>query len=202
MIDEIRVVDRVWADPDAVRANALSGPFARTGNYPGARSAPLKPELSEEMRCLMEDLLGQSIAYWPGDENTTFQLCLEGAHTWVHHDDTDWAAVLFLTPPDVYRPAEKLHGKRHGIGFFRRREDRGGLGDDSDWIFDGAGNDSPDHNEDCGAESDWEPVIEVEGLYNRLVAFRSSYYHRSLLPGFGTGPTDGRLTQVFFWGVR
>ncbi|MDE2849357.1 MAG: hypothetical protein OXP74_01935 [Acidobacteriota bacterium] len=202
MRDEIRIVDRVWTNPDEIRAWALAMPFARSGNYPGARTAPLEGSASAMMRSMLENALNQSITYWPGEENTTFQLCLDGSRTWVHHDSTDWAAVLFLTPPDVYRPAEKLHGKRHGIGFFRRREDRGGLGDDSDWIFDGAGNGAPDHNENCGAESDWEPVIEVEGLYNRLVAFRSSYYHRSLLPGFGTGPADGRLTQVFFWGVR
>ena len=27
-----------------------------------------------------------------------YQLCLEGAETWIHKDDTQWAGVLYLTP--------------------------------------------------------------------------------------------------------
>lgn len=197
MKDEIRIVDRVWTNPDEIRAWALAMPFARSGNYPGARTAPLEGSASAMMRSMLENALDQSITYWPGEENTTFQLCLDGSRTWVHHDATDWAAVLFLTPPEVYRAAERHHGQRHGIGFFRRTV--GGRGNDSDWIWDGNPDDA-DHNQDSGQETDWESVVEVEGLYNRLVAFRASYYHRSLLPGFGHTPEDGRLTQVFFWG--
>ncbi len=196
MIDEIRIIDRVYLDPDSVREYALAQPFESQGNFPGYRTAPASAADRELLKTTLEAWLTQTITHWPQKENTCYQLCLEGDQTWVHHDKTEWAGVLFLTPDDVARRAEEEHGQRHGIGFYRKRGTENSAA--SDWIYDGEG--TVDWNQDSAPE-DWETIVEVSGLYNRLVAFRAGYYHRSLLPGFGDAPETGRLTQVFFWNV-
>ena len=45
--------------------------------------------------------------------------------------------------------------------------------------------------------SKWDKVAEVGNIYNRIVLFRADQWHTSL-DYFGSGPEDGRLTQVFF----
>jgi hypothetical protein len=45
----------------------------------------------------------------------------------------------------------------------------------------------------------WEQVNFVGNIYNRLVVYRGSMYHRSVLPGFGTDKYTGRLFQTFFF---
>ena len=197
MIDEIRIIDRVYSDPEAVRAHALEQPFEKSGNYPGNRTAPVVGADSELLKTTLEAWLGHSISYWPQEENSCYQLCLDGSQTWVHHDETQWGAVLFLTPDAIVERVEEDMEERHGIGFYRRWVLDGPTPLDSDWIFDG--HDSPDWNLVQTSPDDWETVVEVSGMFNRLVAFRGNYYHRSLIAGFGDTPETGRLTQVFFW---
>jgi hypothetical protein len=36
-------------------------------------------------------------------------------------------------------------------------------------------------------------------VYNRLILYRGTLYHRSMIPGFGDSVETGRLTQVFFF---
>ena len=116
MIDEIRIIDRVYADPDSVREDALAQPFESQGNFPGYRTAPASAAHRELLKTTLAAWLTQTITHWPQKENTCYQLCLEGNQTWVHHDSSEWAGVLFLTPDDVARRAEEKHGQ-HGKQF-------------------------------------------------------------------------------------
>ena len=45
----------------------------------------------------------------------------------------------------------------------------------------------------------WEEILSVGNIYNRLVIYKGTYYHRSKIPGFGNGKEDGRLFQTFFF---
>lgn len=45
----------------------------------------------------------------------------------------------------------------------------------------------------------YELVTALGNVYNRLVLYRGDQFHSSMLPGFGTTPETGRLTQVFFF---
>lgn len=47
----------------------------------------------------------------------------------------------------------------------------------------------------------WELVTAIGNVYNRLVLYSGSLYHRSILPGFGSNKETSRLTQVFFFNV-
>lgn len=46
---------------------------------------------------------------------------------------------------------------------------------------------------------DADLITGIGNIYNRLVIYRGDQPHRSILPGFGTTPETGRLTQVFFF---
>jgi hypothetical protein len=45
----------------------------------------------------------------------------------------------------------------------------------------------------------WEQINFIGNVYNRLVIYKGSMYHRSVLPGFGTDKYSGRLFQTFFF---
>ena len=196
------VVDGVYPNVDEVRALALSMPFDRPGNYPGRRTAPATPADWEACRLVMAWHLGEAeVQGWgphdPEDKShTCFQLCLEGDRTWVHFDDSAWVGIIHLTPEPIYRAAEGRHGQRHGTGLYLRRHGRGARGDAHDLRH---GPEGPSWNDAASDPDDWEEHAMIAGLYNRLVAFDGRYYHRSILPGFGSRPDNGRLTQVFFW---
>ena len=196
------VVDGVYPNVDQVREIALAGEFTRTGNYPGMRSPPAAAGDWEACRRVMVHHLGEHEVRcwgeWDGEDksHTCFQLCLEGARTWVHHDADRWVAIVHLTPEPVYRAAEGRCGQRHGTALYLRRAGRGAQGTDHDWRN---GPEAQSWNESASDPDDWEEHMVIAGRYNRLIAFDGRYYHRSILPGFGDRPATGRLTQVFFW---
>ena len=110
----------------------------------------------------------------------------QGETSWVHHDDTDWAGVLYLTPnPD----------SSSGTGFFTHKQSGVYCWDparpETDFNF-------HDDKEDF---SKWDLNCEVKNKFNRLVLYKSNLYHSSMTPGFGQNYMDGRLTQVFFFNV-
>ena len=183
----IFVLDRFLADPDAVRRDALAMPFDVRGNVPGARTGPYGLDL----RHAFQELLGPSrpIRNWRADAdgyNGAFQLVLAGdGDSWIHHDNSAWAAVLHLS---TAWPAG------HGTVFHRRLADPGFVRHEPG---------QPDYNEIPHQRDDqrgeWVESLRVEGVYNRLVLYDAMLYHRSGVPGFGDGPENGRLTQVWFF---
>ena len=55
--------------------------------------------------------------------------------------------------------------------------------------------DNPDEN----ILNNWEQVDFIGNIFNRLVVYRGSLFHRSVLPGFGKDKEPGRLFQTFFF---
>ena len=98
---------------------------------------------------------------------------------WIHTDGArTFAGVVYLTPN---APTSG------GTGFFRSKIDGSLTGTNHDSLPDGVWSDV----------SKWDKVAEVGNIYNRIVLFRADQWHTSL-DYFGSGPEDGRLTQVFF----
>jgi hypothetical protein len=91
--------------------------------------------------------------------------------------DCDWAGVLYLTP-DAPVTA--------GTGIFRHKQTK---------IFQGPSN---HHNTN---DDEWELITLIGNIYNRLVLYKATLYHRSLIAGFGDSKETGRLTQVFFFNL-
>jgi hypothetical protein len=95
------IVDNFLDNPDLVRKSVLELPFNATGPYPGLRSDRADAEYEEYIKNKLEKILNFKIKEFVQD-SFRFQLCIEDVETWVHKDETDWAAVLYLTPNAPY----------------------------------------------------------------------------------------------------
>lgn len=162
MIINTVIVDDFLDNPDLVRKSVLELPFEATGPYPGLRSDRADKEYEAYVKAKLEKILNCKITEFVQD-SFRFQLCVENVETWVHKDETTWAAVLYLTPNAPYSA---------GTGIY-----------------------------DDGA-SNYDLVTAIGNVYNRLVVYRGTLFHRSMQAGFGKDKETGRLTQVFFFNTE
>jgi hypothetical protein len=177
MKTEIIVIDQFYNDPQGIRDFALAQPFSVEGTYfPGYRTVPhLNDEAKTKLAKILKPVAGEVVSWDDTRSTGAFQISTEGDSGWVHYDaDTSWAAVCYLTPnapPDT------------GTSFFRHKEfgDRYML----NTVYD-------PYNKDI-----WEEVDRVGNVFNRLVLYRSTLFHRAT-NYFGKSIRDGRLFQVFF----
>lgn len=181
------IFDDFYSNPMEVRNFALSQSFDIRGNYPGARTRPLTGIDNLNAKNMFEEILGKKILWWPEEYNSAFQYTNKDSRTWIHFDPTNWAAVLYLTPN---APLEA------GTAIYRHKDSK---------IHTLNRNDpSTDYNssQEVNNLDKWEPIVQVSNIFNRLVMYRGEYYHRSMLPGFGTDQFDGRLFQTFFFNAE
>lgn len=195
--DNIFVVDDFYSDPLSVLELARESDFSVSGNYPGMRSRQTEKVLGTMSKALKWhgfDVMAECVdSIDPNNDydkyTGTFQLCLDGARTWIHRDNWNaYAAVVFLTLPETYQWYEKQCNQLHGTTFHIHTPSYQWYGDEPvDW------------NDEPVDENDWDVWRSVEGKFNRAVIFNADMYHRSALPGFGTSIGNGRLTQVGFF---
>ena len=180
------IVDNFYNNAEEVRKYALSLPFEKKGNYPGARTKGLSEPYFSNMRSYFEELLSKKINYWPNDDNnTSFQYTTKDSSSWVHHDLTRWAAVLYMTPD---APVDS------GTAIYRHKESGISL-----WNPQDPKTEFNDRREITTDLSKWEQIISVGNIFNRLIVYRGEYYHKSILSGFGEDQFNGRLFQTFFF---
>jgi hypothetical protein len=176
------IVDNFYIDPNSVREFALSQEFSVYGNYPGVRTESCaEPYFSNIKEYLETNILKTKINFWPTGYNTAFQITTENDRTWIHHDCTKWAGIVYLTPD---APTES------GTGIYRHKKSKVFLYESTDTI---------DYNHSSLDEKEWELVGFAGNVFNRLVLYNGMLYHRSVLPGFGTCKHTGRLFQTFFF---
>ena len=185
MSPTLLVTDNFYNNAEQVRNYALTLPFQTKGNYPGARTEGLSEPDFSKMKGYFEEILSKKINYWPKEYNTSFQYTTKESKSWVHHDLTRWAAVLYLTPnaPPEAGTAIYRH-KESGISLFNPNDPK------------------TDFNHDAAVTTDlskWEQIVSVGNVFNRLVMYRGEYYHKSMLAGFGDNQFNGRLFQTFFF---
>lgn len=181
------VFDNFYNNVDQVREYALDLNFNIEGNYPGLRTDPENLKQHNYLKTFFEEnILHKKIEYWPTEYNTSYQYTTQDSETWIHHDDTEWAGVLYLTPN---APLES------GTAIYRHRETGIYSWDEKDEI---------DYNKSEEARDllKWQQIAFSANIYNRLVLYRGSLYHRSVLPGFGSTKEDGRLFQTFFFNTE
>lgn len=170
------IIDNFLDNPDKVRTSALSLEFYRTGDFPGYRTDRADYDYEAYVTKKLESILNCKILEFKQD-SFCFQLCLEDNETWIHHDDTAWAGVLYLTPD---APAEA------GTAIYRHIP---------------TNKFSELENVDVKDVKNWEIITAVGNVYNRLILYKGNLFHRSLLSGFGDSKETGRLTQVFFFNI-
>jgi hypothetical protein len=187
---DIIVIDNFFENPHDVREAALNKRFDHFGRYPGMRTAGVDDQQSCFLKNKFETILHREIKNWTncpngkGDMNTCYQLCLEYDESWVHHDGTEYAAVVYLTPdPDLDSGTGFFLHKKHKISRWDRKDDSTDM----------------NKNSDLTNQEEWVCHAEVKNVFNRLVLYRGEMYHRSMKPGFARNYIEGRLTQVFFF---
>jgi hypothetical protein len=174
------IVENFYDHPLLIRNYAVTLPFDVTGNYPGYRTKCLEARQREKLKVKLEGILKQPIIDFPDLYNTSFQYTTKDDKSWVHHDETTWAGIVYLTPD---APLEA------GTGIYRHKNSR---------IF--AHNPGQyDYNNERTAPEDWELVAFAGNVFNRLVLYRGNYYHKSAVAGFGDSLHNGRLFQTFFF---
>ncbi len=174
------IKDGFYSNPEEVRDYALGLDFDVSGNYPGLRSNACQEPHFSSIKHALEGIINKKIIYWPSDYNTAFQYTTNDSKTWVHYDKTQWAAVIYLTPgaPIEAGTAICQHKKTK---IYRHMEGQ------------------IDYNKGGHVEEDWELLDFCGNIFNRIVVYEGSLYHRSLLPGFGKTKYDGRLFQTLFF---
>ena len=177
MITNTIIVDNFLDYPDKVRESVLTLDFHRTGPYPGLRSDHADLDYQNYVQTKIEHILNLEVTEWVQD-SFCFQICLDDVKTWIHHDDSEWAGILYLSKnPPVGA----------GTGIYRH-------------IPTGISTNSP--LVDIEKEEEWELVTAIGNVYNRLALYRADLYHKSLIAGFGNSIETGRLTQTFFFNTK
>ena len=168
------------AEPCAAFVRTLN--FSVRGNYPGRRT---RGYASSAWIPLLEKLVGEKITYFDTSQwtyNGAFQVCTAAdGDSWIHADATDWAAVLFLTPNAPIDAGLTLyrHARTGLLGSDGRRDALVALSD-------------------ARTPGAWDVAATVGNVFNRLVLFRGTQFHKSSRY-FGTSASDARVFQVLFF---
>lgn len=185
MTPTFMLFDNFYSNAMDVRNYALTLPFDVVGNYPGRRTRPVPEPFYSGSKAMFEDILKKKITWWPDQYTTSFQYTTKDDKTWVHYDPTMWAAVIYLTPDAPLEAGTGIYRhKKTGIYMLDRNDPKTDL------------NSNPEALNDL---TQWDELVRVSNVFNRLVMYRGEYYHRSILPGFGDDQYNGRLFQTFFF---
>ena len=179
------IVDDFYENPMEIRNMILNDvPFEVKGNYPGFRTKCLfdKKEFSN-MKERFENIIGKKIIYWPKDYNSSFQYATEEMASWIHRDNTEWSAVVYMTPNAPCNGGTNIY--RHKI-----------LKIESD--VEGGESEIKQMNDESRNYDNWELMDSVGNKFNRCILFKGKRSHKSG-EYFGTNKETSRLFQTFFF---
>ncbi len=198
MQKSVIIVDDFYDDPMDVRARALELEYPENteGYYAGRNS--LLMLMNDNILKAVSDLVDSEVVPSPGSANGNFRITLatDKPRQDVHIDpNRDWAGILYLTHPDYCQGGTSFfRHKRLGIDRMPSDpEEIKRLGFDSyiDMQLKIAEGDGMDREK-------WELTMTAPMRFNRLVLFRSWFWH-SFTENFGDSVENGRLIQIFFF---
>jgi hypothetical protein len=192
------VIDRFFADPDAVRATGLKSElgYYEKGWFTTAVSLDLDYDIKEEARRRLEEATGLNLppagfhgdcngllVGWNGAFNAKLSENLLAINACNIHNHADigphgWTAVVYLTPGEVPGMTDEA-----GTSL---------------WIDEEVGTcTTPDKRFD-GRLWRYRPLVEFAPHYNRAVVFPSEALHRGEA-GFGYDAGSSRFFMTFFF---
>ena len=199
MYPSFLIIDDFLDNALEVRRMALAQPFRAPSpqqNYPGRMSA--RPMLWPNIDQMFSSFVGEQLVGNTDRLHGYFRLTYENDDRGsdIHIDTGNvWAGVLYLSLPEHCRG---------GTEFYRHRRfgtDHAPVRDEDLKIYNARdrmevlqktiGADSRDR-------SKWQRTTVLPMKFNRLVLFRSWYWHTAG-ESFGDNPENGRLVQLFFF---
>lgn len=175
------IIDDFYSNPDLVRNFALAQSFDVRGNYPGARTTSF---LTEDVKILIQQIInphGGNITEWfPQDGfSGSFQLDTANDRGIIHIDPFNtWAGICYLTPNAPLTS---------GLGIYRHKSTGDYFAGDKHYEFNDV--------------TKWDLADIIANKYNRLVLYKNKMFH-SNMDYFGSGPENGRLSQLFFFNTE
>jgi hypothetical protein len=193
------IIDDFFDDPMEVRRRALSSTYAPPDpqqNYPGRMSA--KPILWPSMDRMFSAFVGEPVVSNTEKLHGFFRITYEHDKSGsdIHIDTSNvWAGVLYLTLPEHCRGGTEFYrhkkfGTDHAplsasdLKAYKAADQREAMTK----VFAARGKD----------RENWERTLVLPMRFNRLVLFRSFYWHTAG-ESFGDTPENARLVQLFFF---
>lgn len=176
------VVDNFYASPHEVRDFALKCEFkADIRWYKGLRSTQIHHPPG--IRHAFEDIIGQPIDFCHEGVNGCFQITTSEDQQVYHFDQQKWAAMIYLSPNAPIESGTRTHMSK--VNGARHMLDGSSI---TDVAFAGGFYDS----------TKFETIDSIGYIFNRLVIMDAQHIH-SAGSYFGSSPTTGRLTHLFFF---
>ena len=186
------IYDNFYIDPDSVRKEILANTFEVLPNkvYYGGKIS--KQYSVPDIHNFFSTKIGAQ-SFRRVDDKSYFGECRlsfkdDFFEQWIHTDESDWSAVVFLN-------LEGTYPESHGTAIWRHRE--------TGWTtlpLDSSKETRTRLIKDGLDESKWELIEFIPGKYNRIVLFPSMLWH-SMMPRdvFGIDNESARLAQLFFF---
>lgn len=178
------VVDNFYNEVDKIRNFALKQEFSHHPNqHKGKRTE--KTFCFEGLKESFEFILGNKIKNWEiYGVNGCFQTCIAGDTLVYHHDQQEYAGILFLTPDAPHET---------GTSFYRSKYTKKTKVEEKDAgiVFKNGFLDS----------TQFDLVDVVGNVYNRLVLFDAQLIHAAS-NYFGNSLENSRLFQLFFFDLE
>jgi len=189
---KIIIKDNFLPDPEARRAIALNSDldkawdsddedfFDYVESHIQMNTAAINDQFSR--------IAGERIKLINTDRHT-FNFYFQGAGvpTYVHHDDCDYIAIIYLS---------KNYGPEDGVSLYTHIPS-GKQHHTSLLLGNSLGSDMETNADNYNPEL-WEKYMSVQAKFNRLVFFEPLYYHAAS-PGFGLTKEDCRLAEVMYF---
>jgi len=190
------VIDDFLADPEPLRARALTLSYEMPGPYPGRNSIErIKLEgLEEQVSEIVQEPL-RPIAPLQSHGKCRLALSSDDKPGKIHVDPSYWSGILYLSRTGDCRGGTEFY--RHiPTGTDQVPTDLEGLRSIGYSSYDEVRRDIT--TRDAFDRSKWELTMTVPMRFNRLVLLRPWLWHTSG-PGFGNSIEDGRLIYVMFF---
>jgi hypothetical protein len=190
---EFLVVDDFYADPEAVRAFALSLEYQEQKDYfKGQRTD--NNYFVDGTKEMFESLLNRKITNWNHPMSGRFQYCTANEPIVYHHDIQSFDSVVYLTPE---APPESV------TAFFRRKSTKQ-YNNLTEVEAEPLGKTQKELLFETYLENAvydrtrWELIDLIGNRYNRLVIWDAQLFHAANTY-FGGNINDSRLFHIFFF---
>ena len=181
-LDAVVIKDDFYTNPDDIRNLALKKSYREP---PAGTSQLAVTAICNELES--KAMFGRLQSYLPKDKenrivraNMLFRYTLAEMHKKVfcHVDGCSYAGIIYLTKPEDCAGGTSIYRHKPSGDEVYRKENR--------------------HLYDFQDPSQWEVIIDVEMVYNRLVIYPGQLFHAITPVFFGDNIANARLTQNIF----